>query len=102
MLATLPAKANVISANRLADGTVVFFAPANIWVEHLSGARPYASKAETEAALTLARQDEASNFVVDVYDFAVKVEAGAIIPVTLRDSIRAAGPTIAYSMGMDI
>ena len=102
MLATLPAKASVISANRLADGTVVFFAPANDWVEHLSGAKPYASKAETEAALILARQDEASNIVVDVYDFAVKVEAGAIIPVTLRDSIRAAGPTIAYSMGMDI
>ena len=102
MLAIPATKASVISANRLADGVVVFFAPANAWVEHLAAAHPYADKAETEAALKLARQDEAANLVVDVYDFAVKVEPGRITPVTLRDSIRAAGPTIAYSMGADI
>ncbi len=87
---------NVISANRLDDGVVVFVGRDGGWVEGLKHARLFAHAEEAEKNLGLARASEAANVVVDVYAFAVKCEGPKITPVTLRDAIRAAGPTIAY------
>ena len=88
---------DVISANRLADGIVVFYDALGHWAERLAVAEVFAGKAETEAALLRAKADEAINVVVDVYAFAVKPGTTPPQPVTLRDSIRAKGPTIDYS-----
>ena len=87
---------DVISANRLADGIVVFYDPHGRWAEALAAAEVYNSKPEIEMALAQAKADEGKNLVVDVYNFAVTTQGG-IAPATLRDRIRAAGPTIAYN-----
>lgn len=88
---------DVISANRLADGIVVFYDARGQWAEGLAMAAIFPGKAETEAALLRARADEAMNVVVDVYAFAVKPGTAPPQPVTLRDAIRAKGPTIDYA-----
>ena len=87
---------NVISANRLGDGVVVFVGRDGGWVEGLKNARLFAHAEEAEKNLGAARASEAANLVVDCYAFAVKCEGPKITPVTLRDKIRAAGPTIDY------
>ena len=87
---------SVISANRLGDGVVVFIGRGGEWVEGLGQARLFAHAEEAENCLVRARADEAANLVVDCYSFVVKTEGGKISPVTLRDSIRASGPTITW------
>ena len=88
---------SVISANRLSDGVVVFLGRGSgTWVENLQQARLFAHAEEAEHNLSRARQDEAANLVVDCYAFVVKSEGAKITPATLRDSIRAAGPTVAW------
>jgi hypothetical protein len=84
----------VVSANRLSDGIVVFYGPGGEWVELLDGAAVFDGKAAIEAALAAAQRDVAANHVVDIFPFDVKVSGGRISPVTLRDSIRTSGPTV--------
>ncbi|MEQ1865101.1 MAG: DUF2849 domain-containing protein, partial [Micropepsaceae bacterium] len=43
----------VLTANRLLDGEVVYLAADGVWVEELQGAGVLATKAEGEAALAL-------------------------------------------------
>jgi hypothetical protein len=84
----------VISANRLTDGHVVFLDAHGAWVERLNDAATFAEKPAIEAATKRAEQDVANNRVVDVLPFDVKVEGASIIAVTLRDKIRTLGPTV--------
>jgi hypothetical protein len=86
----------VISANRLADGIVVYAGPGGAWFERLKDARILASSAEAEAALEAALQDVRRNLIVDPSLVDVAEEAGVLRPLTLRESIRAQGPTIDY------
>lgn len=84
---------HAISANRLTDGVVVFFA-AGRWVERLADASLYAEKAELETALEQARQDERRNVVVEAYAFDVQEGPQGPRAGHLREAIRAAGPTV--------
>jgi Protein of unknown function (DUF2849) len=87
---------SVISANRLDDGVVVFVGRDGEWVEGLKHARLFAHADEAEN-LGAARASDAANIVVDAYAFSVKCEGSKLTPVTLRDAIRANGPTIDYA-----
>ncbi len=84
----------VITANRLTDGTVVFLGPGDAWVERIGQAEVFADAAASAAGLAAARRAEDGNFVVDVYAVEVAEKNGALTPVRLREAIRAAGPTI--------
>jgi hypothetical protein len=53
----------------------------------------------TTSALARAKEDEASNIVVDPYAMAVEERNGHIAPKALREAIRAAGPTIRRDLG---
>ncbi|MBV1701393.1 MAG: DUF2849 domain-containing protein [Hyphomicrobiales bacterium] len=88
---------SVISANRLFDGKVVYWAGPRLWVMDIQGARVLADKAAGEAALAEARLDEAANIVLESFVLAVSALDGVIRPLTLRDRIRHAGPSITYS-----
>jgi hypothetical protein len=92
-----PAMSKIISANRLSDGLVVYFAAEGTWTLDIAGAKSFATEAELDAGLKFAKSDEKRNLVVD--PFAVAVEAAgakAVAPLSLRNAIRAKGPTIAY------
>jgi hypothetical protein len=89
----------VLSASRLDDGLIVFYGSAGTWVEGLQQALVLEDKAALEAALARARQDVAANRVMEIVPMDITREAGLLVPVSLRDRIRAAGPTVRLDTG---
>ena len=90
---------DVITANRLTDGVVVFQTVDERWSEDFNRAAVLADPQATAGALTRAKQDEANNIVVDAYAVAVEERNGHFAPKALREAIRAAGPTIRRDLG---
>ncbi len=86
----------VICANRLADGIVVYAGRDGAWAERLSQAKIFADKAEAEAGLLLAQNDAKRNLVAEPVVVEVIADAGGLRAVTLREAIRALGPTIDF------
>jgi sulfite reductase (NADPH) hemoprotein beta-component len=86
----------VISANRLADGIVVYAGRDGSWSERLSQAKIFASKAEAETGLLVAQNDAKRNLVVEPVVVEVAEDASGPRAVTLREIIRARGPTIDF------
>ncbi|HAD26015.1 MAG TPA: DUF2849 domain-containing protein [Alphaproteobacteria bacterium] len=87
----------IITANRLDDGIVVYFATdkdAVQWVEKIADASVLIGEALT-AALSRAEQAVEANEVVEVYPIPVDE---AKHPQSQREAVRAAGPTIAYGV----
>lgn len=89
----------VVTANRLQDGTVVFLGSSSGWVEGLQDARVIDGKEAVAAALDIARRDEQANLVLDIYAIDVVDRAGILSAVKLREAIRARGPTIHPEFG---
>jgi hypothetical protein len=88
----------VITANRLIDGVVVFQAQTG-WVEDFARAAIYDDAEAVKAGLALAKQDEAADLVVDAYPIVVELRGGHYAPKALREFIRASGPTIRTDLG---
>jgi Protein of unknown function (DUF2849) len=86
----------VISANRLADGIVVYAGHDGSWSEQLSQAKIFAAKADAEAGLLIAHNDAKQNLVVEPVVVEVTEDASGLRAVTLREIIRAGGPTIDF------
>jgi Protein of unknown function (DUF2849) len=86
----------VICANRLADGIVVYAGHDGSWAERLSQAKIFASKAEAETGLFVAQDDAKRNLVVEPVVVEVTEDASGLRAVTLREAIRAQGPTIDF------
>ena len=86
----------IITANRLGDGRVVF-QTAFGWSLHVDKAEILDTKEAVEAALRRGADDAAANRVVDVYAIAVKRQGDSLLPVRLRERIRAEGPTTGHS-----
>ena len=84
----------VITANRLRDGVVMFLDPEANWVERLAEAQVFSNVEGSTAALQSAQKDEAANIVLDVYAVDVAETSGTWVPVKLREAIRAQGPTV--------
>jgi hypothetical protein len=90
---------DVITANRLTDGIVVFQTADEAWSEDFNRAAVKADPQATADALARAKQDEASNLVVDAYAVPVDERNGHFAPKALREAIRAAGPTNRRDLG---
>ena len=90
---------DVITANRLADGVVVFQSADGSWSEDFKRAAVLADAQATAAALARAKEDEANNLVVDAYATPVVERNGHFAPKALREAIRATGPTIRRDLG---
>jgi sulfite reductase (NADPH) hemoprotein beta-component len=88
----------VLTANRLIDGDVVYWR-AGRWVEALGEADIFASEPEGKAAVAEAQHFVAANVVVNPYLFDVRQEADGLYPVKEREIIRAMGPSIHEDMG---
>ena len=91
--------AKAVTANRLADGRVVYLAVDGAWSEHLTQAAWSESEEGHDELLARAEADAAAAVVVEPYLFAVSVEHGAPAPVRLRELIRGAGPTVRRDLG---
>ncbi len=90
---------DVITANRLTDGVVVFQTADESWSEDFNRAAVLPGPEATASALNRAKQDETNNIVVEPYAVAVEERNGHIAPKALREAIRAAGPTIRRDLG---
>ena len=88
----------ILTANRLIVGEVVYWNESKGWVSRLDEAQVLA---DSEAEVALARASEAvrNQEVVAPYLFKVRVESGRIVPVAEREVIRAAGPTVRPDLG---
>jgi hypothetical protein len=90
---------DVITANRLADGVVVFQTADDGWSEDFNRAAVWPDKPAAAAALARAKEDETRNLVVEPYEVPVEERNGHIVPKALREAIRAAGPTVRRDLG---
>lgn len=93
-----PAKdfsAVVATANALASGAVVYRAADGQWSHALSDAHVARSKHDADILLQAGEGDVANRIVVDLALIEVESDgSGMIRPRTLRERIRAEGPTI--------
>lgn len=84
----------VISANRLGDGIVVYLAADGSWSEFIAGSVIALDDATAEAMLVQARQAERDRVVIDPYLIDVAEVDGEVRPTRYRELIRATGPTV--------
>jgi len=89
----------IVTANRLADGVVVFLDAEGDWVEDFARAAVYADAAAVAAALALGAEAVARSQIVDPYAVAVERRNGHYAPKALREAIRASGPTVRRDLG---
>ena len=86
----------IVTANRLVDGIVVFLDEAGGWSEDFARAAVHQDAA---GALTRAAEDGAASLIVDPYAIEVELRNGHYAPKALREAIRASGPTVRRDLG---
>jgi hypothetical protein len=84
----------IVTANRLREGDVVYLTESGAWSTHLNESRATDDKAVVEAMLAQAAADVAARLIVAPYAFEVVEIDGILQPLSARETIRAAGPTV--------
>jgi hypothetical protein len=84
---------NVVTANRLVDGIVVYLAPDGSWTEEIDRARLAETEDETKALEEQAAKDVKARKVVAVYPMEVAIVDGTVDPLSVREKIRASHRT---------
>lgn len=89
----------VVTANRLRDGTVVYLDSKDGWTDRIEAAR-VASDADAGAAMLARAETPAQALkVVGPYLMEVTETGGRITPVGVRETIRAKGPSVGTDIG---
>ena len=83
----------VISANRLHDGRVVYLTPERRWRNDIHAAWIAEDEATQEVLLAEGAAAVARAELIDPYLIEVRVEAGWVRPVRFREALRAEGPS---------
>lgn len=86
--------AQAVTANRLGNGFVVFLTETGQWSPRVNDSAVAQDAATATALLTIANKAAADQIVVAPYLFEVSVEEGVVRPLSARETIRAAGPTV--------
>lgn len=89
----------VVIANRLRDGIVVFLGTDGGWVERVADSTPATSPEEGEKLQEAGLRAEREQLVLDPKLIDVEERDGAWVPTKRREAIRAAGPTIRLDLG---
>jgi hypothetical protein len=84
----------VLTANRLRDGAVVFLNFDGDWVASLLGVVIARSPDEARGLEARGVHDAARNLVVDPYLVEMREVAGVLLPVRQRERVRLSGPSI--------
>jgi len=84
---------NVVTANRLIDGIVVYLAPNGGWVEELARAKLADTEEETRALESEAAKAVAGRLVVAVYPMEVALHDRVPVALSVRERIRASHRT---------
>lgn len=84
----------IITANRLSDGLVVYLAEDGCWADSISDAKTLSNDKELETNLAHANSAEQALLVVGPYEIEVALaDNKGIRPVRYRERIRAYGPS---------
>jgi len=89
----------LVTANRLCDGEVVYLASGDRWTTELADGHRLVEKAEAEAALVASARFVAERVVVNPYLIEVSEAGTGLKPLRMREVIRAAGPTVRTDLG---
>ncbi|MDP6952983.1 MAG: DUF2849 domain-containing protein [Alphaproteobacteria bacterium] len=82
----------IATANRIADGRVVYLGAHGAWHETMAEARVADDETAAADLDAAARLGEVANLVIGAY--LIEVEGRPLRPARLRERIRAAGPTV--------
>lgn len=82
----------VVTANRLRDGLVVYLAEGG-WVEEVGRAQVADNDEAAKALLAAGERAVAERVVVAPYLIDVKSEGGRVTPTRYREALRALGPS---------
>lgn len=84
----------MIIANRLTDGLVVFYRDDGGWSVDIADGIVVTDGTEANRLFEAARLDEDHCVVIDPMLIDVMVDGGSPRPVAIREAIRAFGPTV--------
>ena len=88
---------NIITGNSLGEGLVVFQLAGGGWSLAIEYAEVLETPETLATALARANADAAANRVVEPYAIEVTRSGSRLVPVRLREQIRADGPTTGHS-----
>jgi hypothetical protein len=86
----------VLTANRLTDGIAVWYSHDGQWSEKFADVQIARTQDAATALEVIGKQAFAANLVLDVNLVDVEEKDGKLVPLRLRERIRADGPTIDY------
>ncbi len=84
----------IITANRLVDGAVVYYTSDHTWSQWVADAVVSEEASTMVTTLAFAKADAFTNGIIEPYQVEVYREAQTIKPVRYREAIRARGPSI--------
>ena len=87
-------EAQIVTANRLRDGAVVYLTPNGGWSSAISDAAVARDAAAAERLTAAGNQAAADQVVVGPYLIAVAVKDNRVAPLGTRERIRALGPSV--------
>ena len=82
----------MVTANRLRDGAVVFLAAGGRWTRRV--AEGHVAETEAHAAALLSAAEAVPTEVVGPYLIEVAAHGGSWVPLRYRERIRAEGPSV--------
>jgi hypothetical protein len=89
----------IVTANRLIDGAVVYLTAEGGWSERFADAAVAADEAAAKALVATGEAAVAAQLVVGLYCAEVELENGRPVPVDMKERIRARGPSIHPEFG---
>ena len=93
------ARFQAVTANRLSDGEVVYWAADNRWAERFIDADIADGAEAADALLARAMPADFEAHVLEPYLFEVLEDGKFYKPASVRETIRAAGPTVRLDLG---
>jgi len=84
---------NVVTANRLTDGIVVYLASDGSWTEDIVQARFAETEEETKELERIGEEAVKNRIVVAMYAMPVAIKNGAVDALSVRERIRASHRT---------
>ncbi|RCK45386.1 DUF2849 domain-containing protein [Thalassospira profundimaris] len=89
----------VVTANRLGDGLVVFLTADGGWSENINDSRVADGKDAAEAILAQASAPELDVVIVGPYLIDVEQQDGGLVPTKYREVLRTKGPSVREDLG---
>jgi predicted NAD/FAD-binding protein len=96
---TVTEKGQILTANRLRDGAVVFYTRSGQWSERIDEAVLATEPQAAKALEARGKEEEARTLVTGAYLFEAERDDGHVRALHIRERIRTLGPTVRPDLG---